>query len=102
MQNRATRVITKSRYDASSSNLFSKLGCYNLLTRRKKQKGVRMFQTINELTPLYLREIFEYRCTGYNLRNSENTLFVHKTANQLWKTKFYLQRGDVVERVTSK
>ena len=36
LQNRAAKVITKSRYDVSSSNLFSKLGWDNLLTRRKK------------------------------------------------------------------
>ena len=35
-----------------------------------------MFKIVNELTPPYLRELFEYRSTGYNLRNSENTLFV--------------------------
>ena len=30
LQNRAARVITKSRYDASSSDFFSKLGCDNI------------------------------------------------------------------------
>jgi hypothetical protein len=35
LQNRAARVITKSQYDASSSDLFSKLGWDNLVTRRK-------------------------------------------------------------------
>jgi hypothetical protein len=34
LQNRAARVITKSQYDASSSDLFSKLGWDNLSTRR--------------------------------------------------------------------
>ena len=39
---------------------------------------VLMFKIVNELTPPYLRELFEYRSTGYNLKNSENTLFVPK------------------------
>ena len=44
-----------------------------------------MFKIVNELTLPYLRELFEYRSTGYNLRNSENTLFAcAETANQLW------------------
>ena len=37
-----------------------------------------MFKTINDLTPFYLHELFESRSTGYNLRNSEHTLFVPK------------------------
>jgi hypothetical protein len=51
LQNRAARVITKSQYDASSSDLFSKLGWDNLLTPRKKHKAILMFKTINDLTP---------------------------------------------------
>ena len=78
LQNRAARVITKSQYDASSRNLFSKLGWDNLLTRRKKHKAILMFKTINDLTPFHLHELFESRSTGYNLRNSEHTLFVPK------------------------
>ena len=53
------RIITKSRYDTSSSNLFSKLRCDNLSTRRRKHKAMLMFKTVNELTPHYLRELFE-------------------------------------------
>jgi hypothetical protein len=59
LQNRAARIITKSRYDTSSSNLFSKLRCDNLSTRRRKHKAILMFKTVNELTPHYLRELFE-------------------------------------------
>jgi hypothetical protein len=63
LQNRAARVmiITKSQYDASSSDLFSKLGWDNLLTRRKKHKAILIFKTINDLTPFYLHELFESR-----------------------------------------
>ncbi len=89
LQNRAARIITKSRYDTSSSELFGKLGWDtselfgklgwdNLLIRRKKHKAILMFKTVNDLTPHYLRELFQSRSTGYNLRNSENTLFVPK------------------------
>ena len=88
IQNRAARVITKSQYDASSSDLFSKLGWDNLLTRRKKHKDRLMFKTINDLTPFYLHELFESRSTGYNLRNSEHTLFVPKPRTNYGKRSF--------------
>ncbi|XP_028417952.1 uncharacterized protein LOC114542649 [Dendronephthya gigantea] len=78
LQNRAGRVITKSGYDASSSDLFTKLGWDNLSTRRKKHKAEIMFKILNDLTPNYLRNLFEFHSTGYNLRNSENALFVPK------------------------
>ncbi len=78
LQNRAARIITKSRYDTSSRELFGKLGWDILLIRRKKLKAKLMFQTINDLTSHYLRQLFESHSTGYNLRDSENTLFVTK------------------------
>jgi hypothetical protein len=88
LQNRAVRVITKSQYDASSSDLFSKLGWDNLLIRRKKHKAILMSKTINDLTPFYLHELFESRSTGYNLRNSEHTLFVPKPRTNYGKRSF--------------
>ena len=88
LQNRAARIITKSRHDTSSSELFSRLGWDNLLIRRKKHKAILMFKTINDLTPYYLRELFESRSTGYNLRNSENTLFVPKPRTNYGKRCF--------------
>jgi hypothetical protein len=88
LQNRAARVITKSQYDASSSDLFSKLGWDNLLTRRKRHKAILMFKTTNDLTPFYLHELFESRSTGYNLRNSEHTLFVPKPRTNYGKRGF--------------
>ena len=47
-----------------------------------------MFKIVNELTPPYLRELFEYRSTGYNFRNSENTLFVPKPRTIFGKRSF--------------
>jgi hypothetical protein len=35
-----------------------------------------MFKTINELIPLYLRELFESLSTGYTLRNPKQIIFV--------------------------
>ncbi len=49
-----------------------------------------MFKTINDLdlTPHYLRELFQFRSTGYNLRSSENTLFVPKLRTNYGKQNF--------------
>ena len=88
LQNRAARVITESRYDASASDLFSKLGWHNLSIRRKKHKATLMFKTINELTPPYLHDLFKSRSTGYNLRNSEHTLYVPKPRTNYGKRSF--------------
>ena len=78
LQNRAAKVITESRYDASANDLFSKLGCDSLSIRRKKHKATLMFKTINELTPPYLHHLFKSCSAEYNLRNSEKTLYVPK------------------------
>ena len=42
------------------------------LRRRKpgKQKAIMMFKSINELAPVYLRELFSERHTDYDLRDS--------------------------------
>jgi hypothetical protein len=88
LQNRAARVITKSQYDASSSDLFSKLSWDNLLTRRKKHEPILFFKTSNDLTPFYLHELFESRSTGCKLRNSEHTLFVRKPRTNYGKRSF--------------
>ncbi len=70
------------------SELFGKLGWDNLLIRRKKHKAILIVKTVNDLTPHYLRELFQSRSTGYNLRNSENTLFVPKPRTNYGKRSF--------------
>ena len=70
--------ITKSPYYFSSSELFSKLGSDDLLSRQKKHKAILMFKTVHDVTPSYLHELFDFRSTGDSLRNLENTLFPPK------------------------
>ncbi len=55
---------------------------------KSKFRCMRTLKTINDLTPHYLRELFEFRSTGYNLRNSENTLFVPKPRTNYGKRSF--------------
>ncbi len=47
-----------------------------------------MFKTINDLTPHYLRQLFESRSKGYNLRNSENNLSVPQPRTNCGKRSF--------------
>ena len=54
LQNRASRVITKSDHYSSATALRGELGWDNLCARRKKQKLKLMFKTLNDQSPEYL------------------------------------------------
>ena len=70
LQNHAARVITKSLFDTSSSLLLAMLKWAKLSLRRKKQKALIMYKTLNELAPEYLQCLFTQRNVNhYNLRN---------------------------------
>ena len=58
LQNRAARVITKSPFDTSSNLLLAMLKWEKLSVRRKKQKALIMYETLNELAPEYLQCLF--------------------------------------------
>ena len=51
LQNRAARVITQSPFDMSSNLLLAMLKWEKLSLRRKKQKALIMYKTLNELAP---------------------------------------------------
>ena len=53
LQNRAARVITKSSFDTSFNLLLVMLKWEKLSPRRKKQKALIMYKTLNELSPEY-------------------------------------------------
>ena len=78
LQNRATRVITKSPFDTSSNYLLSTFDWERLSLRRKKQKVLMMYKTMNDLPPEYLQSLFSQRHSAYNWRNSEGRLTLSK------------------------
>ena len=88
LQNRAARVITKSPFDASSNHLLSTLSWERLSLRRKKQKAVMMYKTMNDLAPEYLQSLFSQRHSAYNLRNSEGRLTLSKPSTNYLKRSF--------------
>jgi hypothetical protein len=65
LQNRAARVITRSSYDASSSSVLEELRWNNLYTNRKMQKSILMYKVTNNLTPMYLQDLFVTRVSHY-------------------------------------
>ena len=71
LQNRAARIITKSSYDSSTTQLLESLHSDNLSQIRKKHKAFLVFKILNGLSPQYLRNIFINRTTPYALRDNE-------------------------------
>ena len=90
-QNRAARVITRSTYDISSSQLLDQLQWNTLSVNRHKQKAVVMFKTLNGQSPQYLQELFSSRNCQYSLRHSNGKLFIPEPNTDYLKRSFTLQ-----------
>ena len=89
LQNRAARVITQSPFDTSSNLLVAMLRWEKLSLRRKKQKALIMYKTLNELAPDYLQCLFtERHVNDYNLRNLEGKLSLPKPNTNYLKRSF--------------
>ena len=88
LQNRAARVITKWPFDTSSNYPLSTLYWERLFLRRKKQKALTMFKTMNGLAPHYLQSLFSQHHSIYNLRDSEGTLILPKPSTNYLKRSF--------------
>ena len=81
LQNRAARIITKSPFDTSSNFLLTMLKWEKLsLRRKKKQKALIMYKTLNELAPEYLQclSFTQRHVNDYDLRNLEGKLSLPK------------------------
>ena len=78
LQNRAARIVTRSSFDESAKPLLDMLGWDTVSVAREKQKAITMFKSVNSLAPKYLMDMFSYRQSLYNFRNSENILNVPK------------------------
>ena len=88
LQNRAARVITKLPFDTSSNHLLSTLNWERLFLRRKKQKALTMFKTVNGFAPHYLQSLFSQHHSVYNLRDSEGKLTLPKPSSNYLKRSF--------------
>ena len=88
LQNRAACVITRSSYDASSSSVLEEVGWNNLCTNRKMQKAILMYKVMNNLTHMYLQELFVTTVSHYTLRYSEGKLLLPKRRTDYVKRSF--------------
>ena len=88
LQNRAARVITTSPFHASSNHLLSTLDWERVSLRRKKQKALMMYKTMNDLASEYLQSLFSQCHSAYNLRNSEGRLTLFKPSTNYLKRSF--------------
>ena len=88
LQNRAARIITKSHFDTNSDHLLSNFDWERLFLRRKKQKALMMFKSMNGLAPEYLQSLFSQRRSVYNLRDSEGKLTLPKPSTNYLKRSF--------------
>ena len=93
-QNRAARVLTFSAdYDKEAGYLFELLGRKNLARQHKIEKAAMVYKSLHGLAPEYLCSRFAIRETAYNLRDSENKIFIHtmdKLIRKQLKTKIAL------------
>ena len=78
LQNRAVRVITRSSYETNASDLLNVLHLDNLYIRRRKLKAQLMFKILKGNLPSYLRTLFYFRNTEYDLRNNQFKLNLPK------------------------
>ena len=69
------------------SNFFSTLDWERPSLRRKKQKVLMMYKTMNDLAPEYL-SLFSQRHSACNLKNSEGRLTLSKPSTNYLKRSF--------------
>ena len=97
LQNLAARRIIKSSYDASSGLLLDMLGWDRVSISRTKQKEAVMFKTVNKQMPPYMQDMFAIHDVYYNIRRSENILYVPRPRTDYLKVKSWVFRGCPLE-----
>ena len=89
LQNRVARVLTKLPFVTSSNLLLAMRKWEKLSLRRKKQKALIMYKTLNDLAPDYLQCLFTQRdIKDYNIRNLEQKLSLPKPNTNYPKRSF--------------
>ena len=94
LQNRAARVIQQIlliqqvNCEVNSSLLLETLKWDKLSLRRRKQKAIMMFKSLNRLAPVYLQDLFSERHTDYDMRDSLRKLNLPKPRTDYLKRSF--------------
>ena len=71
-----------------SNHVLSTFDWERLSLRRKKQKFLMMYKTMNDLPPEYLQSLFSHRHSAYNLRNAAGRLTLSKPSTNYLKRSF--------------
>ena len=87
LQNRATRVILQAHCEVNCL-LLETLKWDKLSLRRRKQKAIMMFKSLNGLAPVYLQDLFSERHTDYDLHDSFHKLNLPKPRTDYLKHSF--------------
>ena len=88
LQNRAARVILQANCEINSSLLLETLKWDKLSSRRRKQKAIMMFKSLNGLAPVYVQDLFSERNTDYDLRDAFRKLNLPKPRTDYLKRSF--------------
>ena len=88
LRNRAARVILQANCEGNSSLLLETLKWDKLSLRRRKQKAIMMFKSLNGLAPVYLQDLFSERHTDYDMRDSLRKLNLPKPRTDYLKRSF--------------
>ena len=66
LQTRAARVILQANCEVNSSLLLETLKWDKLSLRRRKQKAIMVFKSLNGLAPVYLQDLYSERHADYD------------------------------------
>ena len=75
LQNEAARIVTGFTRSVSLDNLYKESGWVSLIERRKQQKLIFMYKSVNGLVPSYVSDLIPPlvgETNAYNLRNNNN------------------------------
>ena len=84
LQNRAARVILQANCEVTSSLRLKTLKWDKVSLRRRKQKALMMFKSLNGLAAVYLQDLFSERHTDYDMRDQLRKLNLPKPRTDLW------------------
>ena len=75
LQNEAARIVTGLTRSVSLDNLYNESGWLSLIERRRQQKLIFMYKSVNGLVPSYVSDLIPPlvgETNAYNLRNNNN------------------------------
>ena len=90
LQNRSARIITGYNYDTRSSTILKELKWLPLHQRRSIHRGTMLFKSLNNLAPIYMKNMFSKRSSthSFKLRSHKYNLTLPKPKTEYAKRSF--------------